>query len=327
MALYLSLDVLSTVSREDIRYAFHTFLKAWNLKSFANKSNAEFEKASLAYSVLYYYSTRNIYDKTGKHEEKIIDPLGSIQKALFYVGMRAPGDNKNENIISYKNVTLEEIFNKANLVVKTIRTSLCSTCSGSGVSGDPKKYEKCGFCIGSECSRCNYSGMSEWTTMFCGDCNGCGIKGPRVDYISVSVPAGCDARHPLIVENAGDIIERKEEKRGRVTVYLNELRHPTFVRGKNPGDLIMNVELSFLDILHGFSIKKTLIDGTTCKIGTKTPFSLACEKGTKMVGDGMHIFNEGKRGNVIVNFTINGSNKLSISEKEKLNETAKEVEI
>ncbi|OMJ28571.1 DnaJ protein-like protein [Smittium culicis] len=103
-----------------------------------------------------------------------------------------------------------------------------------------------------------------------------------------------------------------------IVILINEKPDTTFKRSNN--DLVMNIELSLLESLTGYKKPIHTLDGRTIEIENKSSI-VHPGKEVRVAGEGMPISKTpGKKGDLIINFSVKFPTYLTEIQKAKLKE-------
>ena len=208
-------------------------------------------------------------------------------------------------------LTLEEIFNGTTKRFRFRRNESCSTCSGKGGTGKTT----CARCQGAGmvneiintpigqirntavCNACEGEGYVVETA--CTACNSSGVK-PIDETVDINIPHGVIDGLKMAMGGKGNAI--KNGIPGDLIITMMELPHETFVRTSN--DLVINVNLTYPQLVLGDKIEIPTIEGT--KIRITVPEYTKVGDRLRIQNKGLKQLNTNNRGdmNVVVDLYI-----------------------
>ncbi|ELR24754.1 Hsp40, putative [Acanthamoeba castellanii str. Neff] len=288
--LYDLLGVAPDASEEDIKKAYRKLAR--QLHPDKNQGNPEieekFKEVSTAYEVLSDGEKRRLYDRFG--EEGLREGGGGDDFPFpgwpFGGGGRGGGrrrEKKAEDIAQALEVTLEDLYNGKSFQAPLERQVLCDLCQGRGTKSQAggTKCNTCrgrGICVGIVqlapglvthqehiCPECRGQGEIIKAADRCGKC-----KGEKVveesKMIEVHVDKGM--RHNQKITFSGEGNQLPDHANGDVLIVLKMKPHPRFQRGsgrarggRDESDLMMELDISLLQALTGFTLPVTHLDG------------------------------------------------------------------
>jgi molecular chaperone DnaJ len=354
---YEILGVSRSASVEEIKTAYRKFaLKYHPDRNPGNKEAEEmFKQGAEAYEVLSDSDKRARYDRfghdglrsTGFHGFDDVNDIfsafsdifsgfggGSIFDDIFGGGAsrqraryRQPGIQGTDLKITLK-LSLEEIADGVEKMLKVKRYHKCTTCGGSGAKPGTS-LEECHVCRGtgeirhisrsmfgqfinvSVCHNCG--GEGKVIKEKCTACGGEGrVKGETT--VKVNIPAGVTTGNYISLRGQGNSGIRGGEP-GDLIVLIEELRHKHFVREGN--DIIYELQISITDAVLGTEVEVPVLGGTA---------KLKIEPGTqpgkilKMRDKGIRHLNHSGRGDQLNIVNIYIPDRLSNKEKELFKE-------
>jgi DnaJ family protein A protein 2 len=287
--LYDLLGVAPDASEEDIKRAYRKLAR--QLHPDKNQGNPEveekFKEVSTAYEVLSDGEKRRLYDRFG--EEGLREGAGGGGDFPF-PGWPFPGggrgrrrEKKAEDIAQALEVTLEDLYNGKSFQVPLERQVLCDLCQGRGTKSQAggAKCNTCrgrGICVGIVqlapglvthqehiCPECRGQGEIIKAADRCSKC-----KGEKVveesKVMDVHVDKGM--RHNQKISFTGEGNQLPDHANGDVLFVLKMKPHPRFQRGsgrtrggRDESDLMMELNISLLQALTGFTLPITHLDG------------------------------------------------------------------
>jgi len=283
------LGVAPDASEEDIKRAYRKLAR--QLHPDKNQGNPEieekFKEVSTAYEVLSDGEKRRLYDRFG--EEGLREGAGGGGDFPF-PGWPFPGggrgrrrEKKAEDIAQALEVTLEDLYNGKSFQVPLERQVLCDLCQGRGTKSQAggAKCNTCrgrGICVGIVqlapglvthqehiCPECRGQGEIIKAADRCSKC-----KGEKVveesKVMEVHVDKGM--RHNQKISFTGEGNQLPDHANGDVLFVLKMKPHPRFQRGsgrtrggRDESDLMMELNISLLQALTGFTLPVTHLDG------------------------------------------------------------------
>lgn len=355
---YEILEIEKTASAEEIKSAYRKKAMKYHPDRNPGDQSAEekFKEAAEAYEVLKDPNKRARYDQFGHqgvngtgfsgfhdindifaHFSDIFSGVGgSIFDDFFGGGSRGRSRTRSRGIAGSDlkvevSLSLKEIAEGTEKIIKLKKYKTCSTCNGIGASSEDA-YIQCSNCGGSgeirqvsrsifgqfvnvnSCSACN--GEGRIIKEKCPDCHGEGRLRNDVK-IKVKIPPGVSEGQYIPLRNQGNAGIRGGEN-GDLYVYIREKRDDNFIRDGD--DIIFNLKISIVDAIMGAEVFVPLLDGkTTVKIAPGT------EHGTiiKVKDKGIRHLNEFGNGDQLVKVHIVIPKKISSKEKELLKQLGK----
>lgn len=321
------------------------------------EAEEKFKEAAEAYEVLANSEKRARYDQFGHsglkggydyHGFSNINDIfsqfsdifggGSIFDEIFGMGgsRRHTGRHKQAGIqgsdlkVNLK-LTLEEIAEGAEKVIKVKKHERCKTCSGTGAKSQSSAIE-CPVCKGSgEIRHVSRSVFGQFVNIqVCSECNGegkiikdkcpnCGGEGREKieSTIRVNIPAGVSTGNYIPLRGQGNSGIRGGSP-GDLIVIIEEQQHKYFIREED--DVIYELTISISDAVLGAEIEIPILGGTAM---------LKIEPGTqpgkvlRLREKGIKHLNHSGRGDQLVYVNIYIPNRLNNKEKEYFKELSK----
>ncbi|KAF1807524.1 hypothetical protein V8B55DRAFT_1466476 [Mucor lusitanicus] len=283
---YKVLDVPKNAPLSQIKKHFKKLSRVYHPDKNPNDATAseKFMEIAEAYEVLSNEEKRNTYDRFGEEGLKQqqqqqqnagSNPFGNIFSQFF--GGQPQGKPKTANIEIPLQVSLEDIYNGANIEVDISKQVICNHCFGSGAHGSDSIHT-CGACQGQghvlkqvqiapgfvqqfqqQCDKCQ--GKGKVITKYCKACNGHKINRGNEQY-TVTVERGMSSGQKIVFEEESN--ESPDFDTGDVVFTLKTTAHPTFERRGN--DLYTQIKLSLIEALAGFSKSIEHLDQTLVKV-------------------------------------------------------------
>ena len=249
-------------------------------------------------------------------------PGGGFPGANFNFSHGFPGHRqaKTENIVINQEVTLEEIYNEANISINFQQkivcsacdgnTSICTVCNGQGVRIQIKQMGPMIQQMHVPCNECHGSGKIKSTN----PCKTCSGEGHKLKDVKINIPLknGLSNGQQIQIPNHG---HHTKEGKGDLVIIIHEKPHKYFKRSGN--DLIIEVELKLFQAIYGFDKVIDHLDNRKLYISHsgKTEY----EDIRKISGEGMGIINSGgQKGDLIIKFNIVLPNLSNQDVKNKL---------
>lgn len=337
---YKILGVSRNATQEEIKSAFRKLALKYHPDRNPGDKEAEskFKEINEAYEVLSNQEKRKMYDMYG--EEGIregmggfsaggFDPFSDINDIFgdvfesFFGDIRRGGRTRRrrgEDLKYDLEITLEDAFKGTKVDFEYERLDVCDECSGRGAKNTSsiKKCPSCGgrgrvqysqgfFSFTQTCPRCH--GEGKIISEPCPSCNGRGVKNKK-NKISLKIPQGVDTGTMLKVRNGGDVGD--DGYAGDLYIEIKIKHHPHFERNGN--DLIYNASIDIFDAILGGEIEVPVIDEGRIKI--KIPPGTQHGKVIRVQEKGMYIPNSRKRGDLLVNISVNIPQHLTDQQKE-----------
>jgi len=223
-------------------------------------------------------------------------------------------------------ITLEEAVKGTKKKLSYWRNAPCPRCGGNG--GEPgSKLNSCNQCGGrgqvkqmrrmgpmtfatiTACPQCYGAGRSYEKT--CNECNGSGKKRLSQD-LSIDIPEGVRDGMRLRLGGYG---EYEKDGAGNLYVYIKVKEHRIFQR--HGDDLYITAPITFGQAAMGDEIEVPTLFGKT---KLKIPSGTSSHNEFRISNEGMPIFNDGGKGDLIVKTVVDVPKKLTKKQKELLQE-------
>ncbi|KAG2231621.1 hypothetical protein BDF21DRAFT_368586 [Thamnidium elegans] len=277
---YKILDVPRDAQKAQIKRHFKKLSRVYHpdKNSGDEAASQKFMEIANAYEVLMDDEKRSIYDRYGEEGLKNGggggghgfgggDPFDIFSH--FFGGGHRQGhqERRGPDIIIPLEVTLEDLYNGAEIEVDISKQVLCDHCHGSGARR-PEDIHTCNTCDGrgvvvrraqvapgmfqqfqQECTACN--GKGKITEHVCPSCSGKKVRRGNENY-SIHIERGMNDAHKIILEEEAD--ESPDTIPGNIVFVTRTAPHPTFERrGDN---LYTKQHITLIEALVGF--KKTM---------------------------------------------------------------------
>ena len=343
---YDVLGVSRGATEEDIKKAYRKLAMKHHPDRNPGDREAEerFKEAAEAYEVLRDQEKRDVYDRYG-HEglagtgfrgfsgfDDIFSSFGDLFDEFFGFGSRTGQRTRARkgNSLRYDlEMTLEDAFAGREEEISFKKWDFCESCHGSGLKPgtERKACTTCGgrgqifrsqgfFQISTTCPACH--GEGRIVVDPCKECNGKGkIRTDR--KISLKIPPGVDTGSQLRLQGEGEAGENGGPP-GDLFVMIHVKDHEFF---KREGEhLLCEVPVSFVQATLGNTI-------TIPVLGSEKGEDLHIPAGTQpgdiltLPGLGMPSLQKGKKGDLFIRVAVKIPKKLTLRQKELLEEFAK----
>jgi molecular chaperone DnaJ len=307
------------------------------------EAETKFKELAEAFEVLGDAEKRQRYDRfghaglegAGVHDfsrdgvETIFDLFGDIFGDMG--GRRGRGGRaaRGSDLEYGLELTLEEVATGVERDIRFTRREVCPDCTGSGAKSGtkPETCRMCGgqgqvqqrsglggfFAIVTDCPRCR--GRGTLIAEKCGKCSGAGhVEKERV--LSVKMPAGVSDGQALVLRGEGEP-GLNGGPRGDLHVAVHVKEHPFFKRMEN--DLVCRVPLSFTRMALGGEVEVPTLTGKR-----KVDIPRGTQHGAlvRMPGLGIPDVRDGRRGDQIVQVTVEIPKKLTAEQERLLQQLA-----
>ena len=301
-----------------------------------------FKEAAEAYEVLSDPEKRQRYDRFGHsgvngagiHDfsnmgaDDIFSMFGDLFGGAFGGGRRR---RRGADLQTRIEISLEEAAVGAEREIHYQRNDFCEVCSGTGAAPGSKK-QSCPTCGGygqveqaaglgsifgrvvTACPTCR--GQGAVIVSPCRDCRGTG-RSPRQRAVSVKVPAGIHDGQAIRVRGEGEPGE-DSSTRGDLHCYVTVKQHEFLERHEN--DLVCRVPITFTQAALGAKIDVPTLTG---KAEVKIPRGTQSGQVFRLAGSGMPDLRTGRKGDELVQITVEVPRKLNKKQSELLREFAK----
>lgn len=348
---YDVLEVSKSASAEEIKKAYRKKAIQYHPDKNPGDKDAEekFKEAAEAYDVLSDDQKRRRYDQFGHaglggasgggfgggmSMDDIFSQFGDLFGGHFggFGGFGGFGSSRGRSVqrgsdlrVKVK-LTLREIATGVEKKIKVKKYVACTKCHGTGAE-DNKSITSCPTCNGngfvtrvtntilgqmqtqSSCQNCGGSGKT--ITKKCAECNGEGIVRAE-EVIALNIPAGVAEGMQLSMGGKGNAA-RRGGVNGDLLIVIEEERHPELIRDEN--DLIYNLLLTVPQAVLGDSVEVPTVDG---KVKLKIDQGTQPGKVLRLRNKGLPSVNSYGTGDLLVNVSVYIPEKLSASEKEKM---------
>ena len=347
---YKVLGVNKDASADDIKRSYRRLAIKYHPDKNPDDKEAEekFKQCAEAYEVLSDPEKRKRYDQfghdglrgMGMHDYTHMDGrdifsmfediFGGGLGDLFGGGRRTSsrrGASRGYDLETSVELTLKDIANGAEKTIDFTRQDICPDCNGSGSTkgSRPGRCPQCGgsgqlsrgggfFQMVSTCPRCGGSGQV--ITNPCKKCKGTG-RVPKRREVSIKIPAGVHEGQAVKVSGEGEP-GRGGGPRGDLFCYVRVKPHQFLQRDGN--NLVAVVPISFTQAALGVDIDVPTLDGTR---QLKIPAGSQYGNIFRIKGQGLPNMRTGRKGDQLVQITIETPKKLNTRQQELLREFAK----
>jgi molecular chaperone DnaJ len=252
----------------------------------------------------------------------------------FGFGSRS-GDRRirGRDLLYDVDMTLEDVLKGTKQEIQIPSIENCTTCSGTGASPGTSP-KKCPTCNGQGQTRRVYN-QNQFSTFIsletCNTCHGEGriIEKPcnvckgngkinSTNTVKVDVPPGVEDGTTLRLSGKGEHIQGGVN--GDLLVRIHVLPHNLF-KVLDEGDLVCNVDVSFIDMILGTEIRVPTLDGSE---KLKIPSCTKANSVFKIKGKGLPRYGRFGRGNQYVKVEVQLPDKINDKQKNLLKDLAKE---
>ncbi len=293
---YEVLGVGKDAGEGELKKAFRSLARKYHPDKNPDDSEAEhlFKEVQEAYAVLSNPDQRRQYDMFG-HDSPSGSPFGpggfqgvninlddlfssgfeSIFSGIFGGGRTTRG-RRGSDVLLRHNISLEQVFNEAEVEISAKLSVACETCNGTGAESR-EDIETCSTCEGqgrvvqqvrrgpfvqqmvSDCPDCNGKGKTIRNP--CSNCRGIGSN-KREQKLRINIPPGAEDGLRLRHRGKGEHIVNGQA--GDLYIQLEITPHAWFER--DGPDLIMALPLGFPEMMLGTKVELPHIDGKTLVI-------------------------------------------------------------
>jgi molecular chaperone DnaJ len=190
----------------------------------------------------------------------------------------------------------------------------CDTCHGEGQVTQTQQTILGSFRQTVICPTCH--GHGQVPEKPCSKCHGSGVF-RHTKQISIKVPAGIDHGQTIRVTGEGEATEGGAK--GDLFVHVRVRGDKRFNR--QGANIISNVTIPMVEAALGTEIEVETVDG---KVTLKVPAGTQSGKMFKLSGRGVPMVNRDRRGDHLVEVTVDIPTKLTGRQKELLEEFAKD---
>lgn len=298
----------------------------------AKDAEEKFKEIGEAYDILKDKQKRTIYDKYG--EEGLrgggggggFGGFGDIFRHFGFGGQQEDmGPQRGKDVTRALPVTLEELYNTAERVIKVSRKRLCKVCDGIGAKSKDA-IKKCTTCHGQgvvlQTKKVGPGFVQQFQT-HCPDCRG---KGEKIDKSSICT--ACDGQKVKSEETTLNIYIDKGMKDGQkitfesqadeypgilpgnIVFILQQKPHEVFEREGR--DLYMKKKIPLISALTGCQFIVTHLDGRKILVSSEKGDVIKPGSFKMVEREGMPTYRDPfNKGHLYINFEIEFPETLS----------------
>jgi molecular chaperone DnaJ len=356
---YEVLGVPKNATKEQIKDVYRKLAMQYHPdRNKAPEAEEKFKEISEAYAVLSDDQKRQQYDTLGhagfdqRYTEEdifrgadfsdIFRDFGGINDIfrVFFGGGGGFGGGgfrersvRGQDLMYELNISLEEAARGTEKEIEVPRTEKCEVCGGSGAAPgtQPKTCPRCNgagriqnarrsafgtFVQVTPCPTCG--GRGRLIDKPCQNCRGTGLMRKR-RKITVKIPMGIDEGYQLRLRGEGDMAGEGSEP-GDLYVLVHIVQHPLFERdGDNLHHLLM---INYPQAALGADVQVPTLEGP---VTVRMPPGTQNGEVVRLRNKGMPRFRGYGRGDLIVRVGISVPEKLTLKQKELVEELAREL--
>jgi len=345
---YEILGVQRNASDQEIKKAYYKLCKKYHPDQNKNADTEKMKEINKAYEVLSDEEKRGLYDRFGEKglngggggfsqfsrffnddEEEDFGGFSSI----FGGGRKKQksGPIKGDPIQRAIPSTLEELYNGKTRKLKITRNRCCKACKGTG-SSKPELIKECDKCKGkgvinklmqmgpgfvqqirTHCDSCQGVGTKSDDKYICKECSGKKIN-PEEKTLEIVIEKGM--KNGQTIKFDGESDEKPGVLPGDIIFVIQEQPHSIFKRSGN--NLFIDKKINLSESLTGFSFKLQTLDNRNVLIKSKKNRIIKPEDILIANGEGMPIYKNNEKGNLIINFEVEFPKKIPEKLAEKL---------
>jgi DnaJ-class molecular chaperone len=349
--LYDRLEIDSSASTADIKKAYYKLSKQWHPdKNPSEDAKKKFQEIAEAYEILSDDEKRKNYDNNGMDYIKNggqpqVNPNDIFES--FFGGMGGMGGfpfgemhqngrrEKDENITDRLEVSLEDLYNNANIKYRYNRKIYCKGCEGTG--SEDKVKIKCDDCKGrgqkvqvvrmgpmiqqmvTTCNKCSGKGEIVDPNKRCKECDG---KSYLVKEKSINITLQNGIKDGVQMQLSGKGHELKDKKSDLILIV--SIKPHNLFKINDEYNLVLEMEIDLVESFIGFSREILFLDGKKYNIVFDSGNSIGDEDIKMIKNMGLKMLN-GDSGDLIIKFKVRNINlnKFSNEEKNKIMEIFK----
>ncbi len=342
---YDLLEVSRSASQDEIKKAFRKQAMKYHPDRNPDNKEAEqkFKAINEAYEVLKDEQKRAAYDRYGKNAFANGgmgggNPFGGFDFAgggfadvfndIFSEfmggssGRQRSYQQRGSDLRYNLNITLEKAFNGTEEEIVIPTTQACEKCHGHGTKNG-KEPEVCPTCNGSGKVRTQQGGFFVFETTcpncrgkgrvikdVCSECHGAGQT--KINKkLKIKIKAGIESNMRIRVAGEGMAGLHGGENGD---LYVGIIVEPHKLYERNGNDLYTAVPISVSCAILGGSVEIPGIDGKTVKV--EIPSGTQNDSLIKVKGEGMHLYDSERRGDLYVSVKVIIPTKLNAKQKE-----------
>jgi molecular chaperone DnaJ len=341
---YDVLGVSRLASDEELKKAYRKLALRYHPDKNPGDREAEerFKEIGEAYAILCDVGRRAQYDRFGHaafeqgglggfdFSAGFEDILGDLFGDFFGTGRGRGGrtrSRRGQDLQYQLELSFEEAAHGCEKTLSIPRLTACATCGATGAKPGTKptvcsqcrgsgqiRFQQGFFAIAKTCGTC--AGQGTVISSPCADCEGAGAR-RRTHTLNVRVPAGVDSGSRLKLRGEGETGGNGGHP-GDLYVLIRVAPHPIFTR--DGVDVVCEVPVSVVQAALGTKLEIPTLDG---------PRKLDVPPGTqsghlfRLRGLGVPDLNGYGRGDQVVRLTVETPRKLSVRQRELLEEFAR----
>ena len=341
---YEVLGVSRSASDEELKKAYRKLALRYHPDKNPGDREAEerFKEIGEAYAILCDVGRRAQYDRFGHaafeqgglggfdFSAGFEDILGDLFGDFFGTGRGRGGrtrSRRGQDLQYQLELSFEEAAHGCEKTLSIPRLTACATCGATGAKPGTKptvcsqcrgsgqiRFQQGFFAIAKTCGTC--AGQGTVISSPCADCEGAGAR-RRTHTLNVRVPAGVDSGSRLKLRGEGETGGNGGQP-GDLYVLIRVAAHPIFAR--DGVDVVCEVPVSVVQAALGTKLEIPTLDG---------PRKLDVPPGTqsghlfRLRGLGVPDLNGYGRGDQVVRLTVETPRKLSVRQRELLEEFAR----
>lgn len=338
---YEILGIDRNATDDEIKKAYRQLAHKYHPDKNPGDKSAEerFKEINAAYEVLKDSEKRAQYDRFGYAETgagfgpgagfgvDFQDLFGDVFGDFFGAGRRRTRGQRGSDLRYDLEVTFEEAAFGAEKKIKIPKTAKCQKCEGSGAKPGTSpttcptcngrgqvSYQQGFFSISRPCSRCRGEGTIIKEP--CAECSGIG-RVKDIKTLGVKVPPGVETDTRLRLSGEGESGVHGGSP-GDLYIIIHVKPHPVFQ--KQNDDIICEVPISFPQAALGCEIDVPTLEGN---VRLKIPGGTQSGKIFRLKGKGIASLHTGRRGDQHVIIKVETPAKLTLRQKELLEEFAR----
>lgn len=343
---YEVLGVSRNASADEIKSAYRRLARRYHPDVNPDDPSAEekFKEASNAYEILSDTEKKARYDQFGTTDGIPQDPFfgggnvggfGDLFEMFFGAAGQGGGRRRTsavdgDDLRADVPITLKEVLTGVAKEVEVHRNSQCDSCSGSGVEGGGQP-PTCTSCQGTGvvtavkntflgqvrtqtmCPTC--SGTGFMITNPCKKCHGKGVRLTK-EMVSINIPAGVETGSTIHMPGHGSDGIRGGRP-GDLYVVIHVAEDGPFVRrGQH---LLTGYDISIAQAVLGDEVT---IDGVEGELELEIPAGSQPGQQVVLKGQGLPPIHGGKRGDLVVELSVQIPTKISEAEAKLIREFA-----
>ncbi len=353
---YEVLGVERTANGDEIKRSYRRLAMKYHPDRNPGDAEAEskFKEAAEAYEVLSDDSRRRAYDQYGHaglrstpgHDFRSMDPqdIFSMFDEIFGGGFggaargggrrRQQGVARGYDLETQVEITLEQVLSGTTAEVDFTRLDVCDTCHGEGAKPGTKRTpcQTCGghgqvaqsglggmFRMVTTCPTCR--GQGTIITEPCETCRGQG-RVPKRRRLEVKIPPGIRSGQAVAIRGEGEPPAPEQAPhgqgiRGDLHVVVRVTPHKVFERDND--NLTIRLPISFTQAALGAKVKIPTLDGEHEVV---VPKATQHGRVVKVANQGLPNLRSGRRGDLLVQLTIEIPQRLTPKQEGLLREYA-----